>query len=56
MAKLYYEGLLIGEVLTNRSMTTDEAVELLEANIKEFCKRHQINESELDPNDFTLEY
>jgi len=54
MAKVLYEGLLVGEVKTNRSMTVDEALEFVDVDA--FCKEHQLDKDELDYNDFELEY
>lgn len=52
--KVMYEGLLVGEIVTNRSLTVDEAIELVDVDA--FCERHQLDKEELDPNVFELVY
>lgn len=38
--KLYYENILLGEVLTNHSMTVDEALEFVGVDMDEYAKEH----------------
>lgn len=52
--KVMYEGLLVGEVITNRSMSVDEALEFVDVDT--FCENHQLDKDELDPNEFELVY
>ncbi|MNJ76314.1 hypothetical protein D3C77_735710 [compost metagenome] len=52
--KIYYENVLIGEVVTNRSMTVDEALELVDFNEEKFLAEQGWDN--LDYNDFRLEY
>lgn len=52
--KVFYEGLLVGEVITNRSITVDEALEFVDVDA--FCDKHQLDKDELDFNDFELVY
>lgn len=52
--KVMYEGLLVGEIVTNRSLTVDEAIELVDVDA--FCENHQLDKDELDPSVFELVY
>lgn len=52
--KVYYENIFVGEVLTNRSLTTDEALELVDFNEHNFCEENGFDD--IDYNDFRLEY
>lgn len=52
--KVFYEGLLVGEIITNRSMSVDEALEFVDVDA--FCEKNHLDKEELDPNEFTLEY
>lgn len=54
MAKLYYEDILVGEVLTNRSLTVDEALEAIGFNEAKFIEEQGFDD--IDYNDFRLEY
>lgn len=38
--KLFYEDLLLGEVITNHSMTVDEALDLLDIDMDEVAKEN----------------
>ena len=37
--KLFYGDILLGEVLTNHSMTVDEAFEFVDIDMDEFAKK-----------------
>lgn len=52
--KVFYEEILVGEVITNRSMTVDEALELISFNEEEFIAENGFDE--IDYNDFKLVY
>lgn len=38
--KLYYETILLGEIMTNQSLTVDEALNCLDINMNEFASKH----------------
>lgn len=52
--RLYYEDILVGEVVTNHSMSVDQALNLIDFNEEEFIKEHGFDD--IDHNDFRLEY
>lgn len=52
--KIYYEDILVGDVVTNRSMTVDEALELIGFNEQEFIEANGFDD--IDYNEFKLEY
>lgn len=52
--KVYYEDVLVGEIITNRSMTVKEALELIDFNEEEFVAEQGFDD--IDYNDFRLEY
>lgn len=52
--KLYYEDILVGEIMTNRSMTVGEALDLLNFDEQEFIEQHGFDD--IDYNDFRMEY
>jgi len=55
--KVFYEGILVADVVTNRSMTVDEALELVGFDEKKFCEEQGFDVDEgLDPNEFKVEY
>ena len=54
MVKIYYEDILVGEVLTNRSLTVDEALELIEFDEQKFISNNGFDD--INYNDFRLEY
>lgn len=54
MAKLYIYDVLVGEILTNRSMTIDEALKLLDFNEEKFLEENGFEG--IDYNDFVLIY
>lgn len=39
--KLYYDNILLGEVLTNHRMTIDEALEFVSVNMDEFAEKNK---------------
>lgn len=54
MAKVFYEDILVGEVLTNRSLTVEEALEVIGFDEEKFIEEQGFDD--IDPNDFRLEY
>lgn len=50
--KVYYEDILVGEVVTNKSLTVNEALELIDFNEEEFIKEQGFDD--IDYNDFEL--
>jgi len=54
MAKVFYEDILVGEVLTNRSLTVDEALELIGFNEEAFIEENGFDA--VDYDDFKLVY
>ncbi|AWP37757.1 hypothetical protein DXF96_00075 [Heyndrickxia coagulans] len=52
--KVFYEDILICEVLTNRSLTVDEALELIGFDEEKFKADNGFDD--IDYNDFRLEY
>jgi len=54
MIKIYYEDILVGEVLTNRSLTVDEALDLIGFDEQQFISDNGFDD--IDYNDFRLEY
>ena len=52
--KIYYEDILVGEVLTNRSLHVDEALNLIGFNEQEFIEENGFDD--IDYNDFRMEY
>ncbi len=40
--KLYYGEILLGEVLTNHSMTVDEALEFVGVDMDKLCRRTRL--------------
>lgn len=52
--KIYYEDILVDEVVTNRSMTVDEALELIDFDEQKFIADNGFDD--IDYNDFKLEY
>lgn len=53
-AKVFYEDILVGEVMTNRSLTVDEALELISFDEKKFIEEQGFDD--IDHNDFKLVY
>ncbi|MBU8855294.1 hypothetical protein [Bacillus safensis] len=49
--KIYYEDLLVGEVLTNQYLTIDQALELIEFDEEKFISEHGFDD--IDYNEFT---
>lgn len=54
VAKVYYEDILVGEVLTNRSLTVEEALEAIGFDEEKFIEEQGFDD--IDPNDFRVEY
>jgi hypothetical protein len=54
MVKVMYEEILVGEVLTNRSLTVEEALELIDFNEEKFIADNGFDD--IDYNDFRLVY
>ncbi|NCG67158.1 hypothetical protein GWJ21_04150 [Bacillus coagulans] len=54
MAKVFYEDILVGEVLTNRSLTVEEALEAIGFDEAKFIEEQGFDD--IDPNDFRVEY
>ncbi|GER73449.1 hypothetical protein [Weizmannia acidilactici] len=52
--KVFYEDILVGEVLTNRSLMVDEALELIGFDEEKFIADNGFDD--IDYNDFRLEY
>lgn len=52
--KVYYGDILIGEVITNRSMTINEALEMVGFNEEQFLSEHGFDD--IDHNDFRMDY
>lgn len=52
--KVMYEGILVGEVITNRSLTVDEALELIGFDEAKFIEENGMDD--IDYNDFKLVY
>ena len=54
MVKIYYEDILVGEILTNRSLTVDEALDLIGFDEQQFINDNGFDD--INYNDFRLEY
>lgn len=55
--KVFYEDIEIGTVITNQSLTVDEALELIGFDEEKFCEEQGFDASEgLDPSEFSLVY
>jgi len=52
--KIMYEEILVGEVMTNRSMTVDEALEMIGFDEEKFLQENGFDA--VDYNDFKLVY
>lgn len=52
--KVFYEDIQVGEVVTNQSMTVNEALEMISFNEEEFCAEQGFDA--IDYNDFRLDY
>lgn len=51
---IYYEDIVVGEVVTNRSMSVDEALKLIDFNEEQFVQDHGFDA--VDYSDFKLVY
>lgn len=54
MAKLYYEDILVEDIVTNRSMSVDEVLEIIDFDEEKFISDNGFDD--IDYNDFRLEY
>lgn len=54
MVKVYYENIVVGEVMTNRSLTVEEALNVIDFVESKFIEENGMDE--IDYNDFTLVY
>lgn len=54
MAKLFYEDLLVAEIVTNRTLSVDEVLDQIEFNEQEFIEQNGFDD--IDYNEFRLEY
>ena len=54
VVKVMYEDILVGEVLTNQSLTVDQALELIGFNEQKFIEKNGFDD--IDYNDFKLVY
>lgn len=52
--EIYYDDVLVGRILTNRSLTVDEALDLIDFNEQEFIEQQGFDD--IDYNDFRMEY
>lgn len=52
--KIMYEGILVGEITTNQSLTVEEALDLIEFDEQEFLNEQGFDA--IDYNDFELVY
>lgn len=52
--KITYGEVVVGEVMTNRSLTVEEALELIDFDEQKFLDEQGWDD--LDYNEFTLEY
>lgn len=53
MLKIYYEDIYVGEIITNQSLTVEEALDLLEFDEQTFLNENQFDA--IDYNDFRIE-
>lgn len=51
--KIYYDDIFVGEIVTNKSITVDEVLDLIDFNEQEFKEKHCFDE--VDYNHFRLE-
>lgn len=51
--KLYYETILVGEIITNHSMTVDQALEVIGFDEEQFIREQGFDE--IDYNEFKFE-
>lgn len=52
--KIYYEDILVGEVMTNRSLSVDEALQLIGFDEQSFLSDNQFDD--IDYNEFKMVY
>lgn len=54
IVKVMYEDIMVGEILTNQSLTVDQALELIGFNEQKFIEENSFDD--IDYNDFKLVY
>lgn len=54
VVKVMYEDIMVGEILTNQSLTVDQALELIGFNEQKFIEENGFDD--IDYNDFKLVY
>lgn len=54
IVKVMYEDIMVGEILTNQSLTIDQALELIGFNEQKFIEENGFDD--IDYNDFKLVY
>ena len=54
VVKVMYEDIMVGEILTNQSLTVDQALELIGFNEQKFIEENGFDD--IDYNDFELVY
>ena len=52
--KIYYENILVGKVVTNQSLTVDQALELINFNEENFISENRLED--IDYNEFKTVY
>lgn len=52
--KIYYEDVFVGRILTNRSLTVDEALDLIDFNEQEFIEENGFDD--IDYGKFRMVY
>ncbi|MMZ46557.1 hypothetical protein D1872_81750 [compost metagenome] len=51
--KIFYGAILVGDVMTNKSITVEEALLLIDFDEQEFSEKHGFDD--IDYNEFRLE-
>lgn len=54
IVKVMYEDIIVGEILTNQSLTINQALELIEFNEQKFIEENGFDD--IDYNDFKFVY
>jgi hypothetical protein len=54
MIEIYYEDILVGASITNRSVSVDEFLMIIGFDEEDFCQRHNLDG--LDYNEFKMVY
>lgn len=52
--KVMYEDIVVGTIVTNRSMSVNEALELVSFDENEFMQKYDLDD--IDYNEFWLDY